>query len=84
MSELHPLLRENVRLLGNLVGDNVKEQYGQELFDLVEAVRQAAKADRDVPVGDASEELVGLLSGLSDEQLVPLSRAFNQFLNLAN
>jgi phosphoenolpyruvate carboxylase len=84
LSELHPLLRENVRLLGNLVGDNVKEQYGQELFDLVEAVRQAAKADRDVPVGDASEELVGLLSGLSDEQLVPLSRAFNQFLNLAN
>lgn len=84
MSELHPLLRENVRLLGSLVGDNVKEQYGQELFDLVEAVRRAAKADRDVPVGDASEELVGLLSGLSDEQLVPLSRAFNQFLNLAN
>ena len=84
MSELHPLLRENVRLLGSLVGDNVKEQYGQELFDLVEAVRHAAKADRDVPVGDASDELVGLLSGLSDEQLVPLSRAFNQFLNLAN
>lgn len=84
MSELHPLLRENVRLLGSLVGDNVKEQYGQELFDLVEAVRQAAKADRDVPVGDASEELVNVLSGLSDEQLVPLSRAFNQFLNLAN
>lgn len=84
MSELHPLLRENVRLLGSLVGDNVKEQYGQELFDLVEAVRKAAKADRDVALGDASEELVGLLSGLSDDQLVPLSRAFNQFLNLAN
>jgi phosphoenolpyruvate carboxylase len=84
LSELHPLLRENVRLLGRLVGDNVKEQYGQELFDLVEAVRHAAKADRDVAVGDASEELVGVLSGLSDDQLVPLSRAFNQFLNLAN
>lgn len=84
MSELHPSLRENVRLLGGLLGENVKEQYGDELFDLVESVRHAAKADREVPIGDASEELVSLLSNLQDDQLVPLSRAFNQFLNLAN
>lgn len=84
MSELHPSLRENVRLLGGLIGENVKEQYGDELFDLVESVRHAAKADREVPLGDASEELVSLLSNLQDDQLVPLSRAFNQFLNLAN
>ncbi|MCH2158712.1 MAG: phosphoenolpyruvate carboxylase [Oleiphilaceae bacterium] len=84
MSELHPLLRENVRLLGTLLGENVKEQHGDDLFELVEKVRRAAKLDRDVAAGDASPELVSLLSNLKDEELVPLSRAFNQFLNLSN
>jgi phosphoenolpyruvate carboxylase len=84
VSELHPALRENVRLLGDLLGKNVKEQYGEEFISLIESVRHAAKKDRDVETGDASDALVGVLGGLSDDQLVPLSRAFNQFLNLAN
>lgn len=84
MSKLHPLLRENVRLLGDLLGEAVKEQHGDELFALIESVRSAAKQDRDVELGDASPALVALLEGLSDAQLVPLARAFNQFLNLSN
>ena len=84
MSELHPSLRENVRMLGALLGQNVREQHGEALFQLVEAVRAAAKSDRDIETGDAHEDVVSLLHGLDDDQLVPLSRAFNQFLNLSN
>jgi phosphoenolpyruvate carboxylase len=84
VSDLHPALRENVRLLGDLLGKNVKEQYGEEFISLIESVRHAAKKDRDVEAGDASDSLVGVLGGLSDDQLVPLTRSFNQFLNLAN
>jgi len=84
LSKLHPRLRENVRLLGDLLGEAVREQHGDTLFDLIELVRTEAKCDRDAEFGDASPRLVTLLESLSDEQLVPLTRAFNQFLNLSN
>ena len=84
MAELHPALRENVRLLGSLLGQNVREHHGEAIFAKVEAIRQAAKADRDVPDGDASASLVKLLHDLSDDELLPIARSFNQFLNLSN
>jgi len=84
MSKLHPALRDNVRLLGDLLGQNIQEHLGQEFLDKLEAIRAAAKADRDEQVGDASPELVRLLTSLGDEEIVSVARAFNQFLNLAN
>jgi len=84
MSELHPALRENVRLLGELLGENIKEHLGAELLEKIEAIRHAAKSDRDVLDGDASPELVKLLKDLGDEEMVSVARAFNQFLNLSN
>ncbi len=84
MSELHPALRDNVRLLGGLLGQNIQEHLGQEFLDKLEAIRAAAKIDRNEQTGDASPELVRLLTGLGDEEIVSVARAFNQFLNLAN
>ncbi len=83
MAELHPDLRENVRLLGELLGESIRRRPGQDYFELVEQVRAAAKADRRHESG-SGQHLVDLLSSLSDEQLLPVTRAFNQFLNLAN
>lgn len=84
MSELHPALRENVRLLGELLGENIQQHLGSEFLEKIEAIRLAAKADRGAQRGDASPELVKLLSSLDDQELVSVTRAFNQFLNLAN
>ena len=84
MSDMHPSLRENIRLLGGILGENIREHLGQKYLDRIENIRLTAKADRDVVDGDASPELVELLSTLSDEELVPVVRSFNQFLNLAN
>lgn len=83
MKELHPALRENVRLMGELLGDCIREKPGPEWFDLVEEVRQAAKADR-LHESGSGRRLAELLGSLTDDQLVPVTRAFNQFLNLAN
>ena len=83
MTELHAALRDNVRLLGEILGDCIREKPGPEWFDRVEQVRQAAKADRMQESG-SGERLGQLLAGLKDDQLVPVTRAFNQFLNLAN
>lgn len=83
MAELHPDLRENVRLLGELLGDNIRNYPGEEIYDLIEEIRAAAKADR-LQESGSGQRLVRLLTNLRDDQLLPVTRAFNQFLNLAN
>ena len=35
-------LREDIRLLGRLLGDCVREQEGEEVFDIVENIRQTS------------------------------------------
>ena len=67
-------LRADVRKLGDLLGESLVRQEGQELLELVEAVRKAVKDGG----GD------DLLSTLSIEQSVQLVRAFSTYFNLAN
>jgi phosphoenolpyruvate carboxylase len=83
VTELHPDLRENVRLLGELLGHSIQRQPGRKVYDLIEEIRAAAKADRRQESG-SGQKLVSLLGKLDDEELLPVTRAFNQFLNLAN
>ncbi len=40
-------LREDVRLLGNLLGETLKQHAGQDLFNQVEQIRALAKGARD-------------------------------------
>ena len=35
-------LREDIRFLGRLLGDTIREQAGSEIFDLVESIRRTA------------------------------------------
>ncbi len=83
MTELHPDLRENVRMLGDLLGQSIRRQPGRNCYDLIEEIRAAAKADR-LQESGSGQRLVRLLGKLSDDELLPVTRAFNQFLNLAN
>ena len=83
MTELHPDLRENVRLLGELLGQSIQRFPGQDCYDRIEELRAAAKADR-LQESGSGQRLVTLLGQLSDDELLPVTRAFNQFLNLAN
>ena len=76
-------LREDVRLLGNLLGETLKEQAGQDLFNQVEQIRALSKGARDGQV-EAERELEKLLSSLGDEEVLPLTRAFTHFLNFSN
>ena len=43
------LLREDVRYLGNILGQVIKSQEGQKFFDLVEKVRKLSKANKSNP-----------------------------------
>mgnify|MGYP000199723510 FL=1 len=83
MSELHPSLRDNVRMLGELLGHSIEEHLGKGFLNKIEAIRTAAKEDRS-GLQESNSALLTLLSEMKDGELVPVTRAFNQFLNLAN
>jgi len=77
-------LRNDIRLLGRVLGDTVREQEGEAAFDIVERVRQTAvRFARD---GDptARAELASLLDPLSGDTTQAVVRAFSYFLQLTN
>ena len=83
MAEIDARLREEVHLLGELLGDCVRNQRGEAFLAKVEQIRQGAKAGRQgSAAGD--RQLRETLAALGDDELLPVARAFNQFLNLAN
>ena len=77
-------LREDVRLLGRLLGDTVRDQEGAAAFDLVERVRQVSITFRRDEDATARMELEQILDGLSREQTMVVVRAFSYFSHLAN
>ncbi|VVO17607.1 phosphoenolpyruvate carboxylase [Pseudomonas fluorescens] len=81
MTDIDARLREDVHLLGELLGNTIREQYGDGFLDKIEQIRKGAKADRR---GSMDAELSASLNQLSEDELLPVARAFNQFLNLAN
>lgn len=83
MSDPHAPLRDDVRLLGDLLGQALRAEGGEALFGRVETIRALAKKARDHEPG-AVKELTTLLQSLDDGELLPVARAFSAFLNLAN
>jgi phosphoenolpyruvate carboxylase len=79
----HKPLRQDVRLLGDLLGETLRTHAGEELFDRVERVRALAKNARAGADQDFST-LAALLRELPVDAAIPLARAFTHFLNLAN
>ena len=77
-------LRDDIRLLGRILGDTVREQEGEAVFDIVERVRQTAI--RFARSGDPSsrDELAALLDPLPRDTTQAVVRAFSYFLQLAN
>jgi phosphoenolpyruvate carboxylase len=84
MTDIDARLREDVHLLGELLGNTVREQYGDEFLQKIERIRHGAKADRRAAAEEGGEQLSSSLRDLDEQQLLPVARAFNQFLNLAN
>src|SRR6266436_7923173 len=77
-------LREDIRLLGRILGDTVRDQEGADVFDLVERIRQTSirfHRDNDKP---ARRELELILDSMSISQTLRIVRAFSYFSHLAN
>jgi phosphoenolpyruvate carboxylase len=77
-------LVEDIRLLGRILGDVIREQEGAEAFELIERVRQLSVAYRLKRDASAGRVLDRLLKNLSGDQTVSVIRAFAYFSHLAN
>ncbi len=77
-------LVEDIRLLGRILGDVIREQEGRPAFDLIERVRQLSVAYRLKKDASAGRVLDRLLKNLSADQTVSVIRAFSYFSHLAN
>ncbi|KQY88389.1 phosphoenolpyruvate carboxylase [Pelomonas sp. Root1444] len=78
-----PLVAD-IRLLGRILGDVIREQEGREAYELVERIRQLSVAYRHKHDKEAGKRFDKLLKGLSGEQAVSVIRAFSYFSHLAN
>jgi phosphoenolpyruvate carboxylase len=78
-----PLI-DDIRLLGRVLGDVIREQEGEDAYDLIEQIRQLSVAFRRHADQDADKALKKLLKGLSGQQTVSVIRAFTYFSHLAN
>ena len=76
-------LREDVHRLGELVGELVREQGGEALFDLVETARRAAIAHREGDA-EAQRELTGVLAALAPSTARDFIRAFSTYFQMVN
>ncbi len=76
-------LKHTVRDLGELLGQTIKHELGQEWLDKIEAIRLQGRAGH---LGDAAANIAlqNVFKDMNNESLLVIARAFAQFLNLAN
>jgi phosphoenolpyruvate carboxylase len=77
-------LREDIRLLGRILGDTLREQEGEATFDLIESVRRAAVRFRKTQDERDGDQLEQLLDSLSPHDTLWVVRAFSYFSQLSN
>ncbi len=76
--------REDVRLLGRILGDTLREQEGEVTFQLVENVRRSAVLFRKTQDGRDGEQLEQMLDALTPGETLAVVRAFSYFSQLTN
>ena len=78
-------LRDDVRLLGNILGNVIKKQEGQTFFNLVEKIRKLSKANRaNIKQQDSYKKISKTLSQINSSNTYKLTRAFSHFMNFIN
>ncbi|WP_028025888.1 phosphoenolpyruvate carboxylase [Enterovibrio calviensis] len=83
MNDKYDALKSNVSMLGHLLGNTIKGAHGDELLAKVEEIRKLSKS-ASAGNKDDHAKLIDVLQSLPNDQLLPVARAFSQFLNLTN
>ena len=75
-------LREDVRFLGNLLGNVIKEQEGKSFYNLVEKIRKLSKANKIQK--KSYKKISSEIKSINPKNIYKLARAFNHFMNFIN
>ena len=75
-------MREDIRLLGAILGDTIREQNGAEVFELVERARIASFQVRRSEI--ERSDVAQMFDGIDIHRAIPVIRAFSHFALLAN
>ncbi len=78
-----PLI-DDIRLLGRILGDVIRQQEGKATYERIEQIRKLSVAFRRDADENADQELKKLLKALPNDQTVSVIRAFTYFSHLAN
>ncbi|OOF77750.1 phosphoenolpyruvate carboxylase [Rodentibacter caecimuris] len=83
MTQEYVTLRNNINMLGRFLGETINDAQGADILELIENIR---KLSRDSRAGDdnARQALLETLANISTDNIIPVARAFSQFLNLTN
>jgi phosphoenolpyruvate carboxylase len=77
-------LRDDIRLLGRILGDTVREQNGEQVFETLEYIRQNSVRFRRNEDVSARRDLETTLNNLPPGEALQIIRAFGYFSHLAN
>ena len=79
-------LRQDVRLLGRLLGETIKSQEGEGTYQAIEQVRDLTKRGRrdELDAAEVIQSMKGILGNMGIDEAVPVARSFSLFLTLAN
>ena len=77
-------LRQDIRELGQLLGDVLREQWGDDFYDLVESVRQGSRSLRATESSEDTAAVLERLDHASTWEIVRLVRAFTIYFHIAN
>jgi len=77
-------LRHDIRLLGRILGETIRTQEGEGVFDHVERIRQISLRFHRDQDKSAQRELEAILSELPRRETIQIIRAFTTFSHLAN
>ncbi len=78
------LLRSDIREMGRILGDVIREQWGEDFYNLVEEVRVSTRALRGSPDAALQERLAARLQQASLWEIVRLVRSFTIYFHIAN
>ncbi|MDO6386106.1 phosphoenolpyruvate carboxylase [Uliginosibacterium sp. 31-12] len=77
-------LRDDIRMLGRILGNTVRAQEGVDVFGLIERIRQTSVRFHRDDDSDARHELEAMLKEVAHENTLNVVRAFSYFSQLSN
>ena len=83
MIQEYSMMRNNINMLGRFLGETISDALGDDILELIENIRVLSRNSRS---GDdeARRQLLKTLETISNDNIIPVARAFSQFLNLTN